>query len=177
MMIFGELYQLIFADGMSYIGASIHGAKRRYNEHQYEVRMGSTRLMHKAWRELGPPILVILKRNVPETLLWLAEKKAIIKYGTKTPGGYNGQNGCESAPSQLGKVHSEEAKARRSRANSGSNHPMFGKKHSEESKDKNRLSHLGRKHTDETKEKCRLLSLRWRALQRAGMWVKRGSTL
>lgn len=35
------------------------------------------------------------------------------------------------------------------------NHPMYGKHHSEESKQKNRESNLGRKHSDETKQKIK----------------------
>jgi len=36
---------------------------------------------------------------------------------------------------------------------SGENHPMYGRKHTDESKYRNRISHLGKKHSNETKEK------------------------
>jgi group I intron endonuclease len=38
---------------------------------------------------------------------------------------------------------------------SGEKNPFFGKKHSNETKIKLRLSHIGKKHTEETKSKCR----------------------
>ena len=38
---------------------------------------------------------------------------------------------------------------------SGENNPMFGKKHSEESKEKNRQSHLGKECSDETRERIK----------------------
>lgn len=38
-------------------------------------------------------------------------------------------------------------------------HPLLGKKHSEESKEKNRQAHLGKKLTPETKEKIRIANL------------------
>lgn len=48
---------------------------------------------------------------------------------------------------------SESAKLRMSNP---ANNPMFGQKHSEESKLKNKLSHLGKGHSDETRKKMSL---------------------
>lgn len=41
------------------------------------------------------------------------------------------------------------------KATAGNRNPFFGKKHSEETKEKNRLAHLGRKLSPEAREKCR----------------------
>lgn len=59
--------------------------------------------------------------------------------------------------SQKGRRLSEDIKSRISLTVSnsirGENNPMYGKKHSEESRAKNRNSHLGMKHTEESKRK------------------------
>ena len=60
-------------------------------------------------------------------------------------------------PGMTGKKHSEETKKQISEAKKGKcggeNHPMYGKNHTEEAKEKNRLKHIGNKASFETKEK------------------------
>ena len=160
---FGDLYRLDFADGKSYIGACVCGAKQRYKSHQRNVNTGSTRPVHKAWREYSPPKLVLLKRNVPIEKLWVMEKKAIIKYNTLVPNGYNGHNGCDFAPGMFGKKHTKESRKKQSVARKGKpfteEHKrniglgQLGKKKSAKHCEKNRISHLGKKASDETKAK------------------------
>ena len=104
------------------------------NDIKKTVNNGSTSAVYKAWRNLGPPKLVVLKRNVSVEHLWSAEKKAIIKYGTLLPNGYNYKNGSDVAPSMLGKTLSEESKDKIRQNN-------LGKRHSEKTKDKMRASH------------------------------------
>jgi DNA-binding transcriptional regulator YiaG len=53
----------------------------------------------------------------------------------------------------LGKHHSDEAKEKISKANSGKTGPMLGKHHTEETKEKLREINLDKKHSAETKEK------------------------
>ena len=45
------------------------------------------------------------------------------------------------------------SEAAKKRLSDPTNNNMYGKHHSEEAKNKNRLSHLGRKHTEEAKRK------------------------
>jgi len=56
----------------------------------------------------------------------------------------------------FGKHHSEETKQKMSDAKSGENHPMFGKHHSEETKEKISNGNKGKIISDKAKEKMRL---------------------
>lgn len=53
---------------------------------------------------------------------------------------------------------------------SGKNNPMFGRKHSEETKDKIRLKAIGRKISDETKNKLRMAIVGKRRLEKHPLW-------
>jgi group I intron endonuclease len=66
------------------------------------------------------------------------ERKAIEAYNTLTPNGYNICTGGKGAIGIFGEANG-----------------MFGRKHSEETRDKMRQIALGRKASDETKEKMR----------------------
>jgi len=132
----GDLYRLDFANGKSYVGASTRGtagnkkAEKRYVEHEREaILQNSQHPVHVAWRNYGSPKLVVLQRNVPAEKLWSEEKKAIIKYNTKVPNGYNGYFGRDTAPG------------------------MLGKKLNKEQKDRIGLGHRGRKDSEQTKKK------------------------
>lgn len=141
---FCDLYRLDFPDGKSYIGACTCGGAERYKRHQKAVKGGSTLPVHKAWRRLGPPILIILKKNMLEEKLWSAEKQAIIKYGTKVPYGYNGYDGRDKAPGMLDKKHSENTLKIMSDAKKG-------KRHSLEHIEAVRQANLGKKRTREAR--------------------------
>ena len=170
----GDLYRLDFADGKSYIGACICGAEKRYHDHERLVRKGEGHLIHKAWRKLGAPKLIVLQKRIPENKLWAAEKKAIAKHNTVFPDGYNGHPGTEKRHGMLGKTYvpSEEHRKKLSvaltgykktsehrnnisKAQKGKPSTFKGHKHTEEAKEKNRQAHLGKKHTEEHKEKNR----------------------
>jgi group I intron endonuclease len=66
------------------------------------------------------------------------ESKAIVAYNTLKPNGYNICTGGKGAIGIFGEVNG-----------------MFGKKHSEETREKIRLRHLGRKASEATKAKMR----------------------
>ncbi len=175
----GDLYRLLFADGKSYIGARLGSAKGRYLAHKRAARKGSISRVHVAWRKLGDPILIILKKDLEEKKLWKAEKKAIAKYNTVTPNGYNGHKGSDSPPgmfgkpgaflgkhfteehkknigeAQIGKKLTDETKEKLRQAHLGKPSPLKGKKINRtlEQKEQNRLAHLGFKHTEKTKQK------------------------
>ncbi len=133
----GELYKLIFADGKLYIGACARKSKNRYGAHEQDAAKGGTLPIYIAWRKLGPPKLVVLKKNVPIENLWSLEKQTIIKLNTLTPNGYNSHNGSDFPPSMLGKRSSKEACRNISLA-------TRGKKKSEEHKEKIRQALLGK---------------------------------
>lgn len=69
----------------------------------------------------------------------------------------NGYNSRPKASNNLGFKFSEESKERIRKSQkglqAGSKHPLYGKKHSEETKQKMRLSKLGKKLSEETKNK------------------------
>lgn len=71
------------------------------------------------------------------------ESRAIVAYNTLKPNGYNICTGGKGAIGIFGEVNG-----------------MFGKQHSEETREKIRLRHLGRKASEETKEKMRESSKR-----------------
>ena len=63
-------------------------------------------------------------------------------------------------PSQVGKYNNFCSKKCWYKYNSGSNNPMFGKKHTKEALEKNRQKHLGKKLKDLTKNKIRQASIK-----------------
>ena len=146
----GDVYRLEFPDGKSYVGASLLGAKRRYQDHKRVVlRCGFTSLLYAAWALYGDPRLVMLKHGVLEKDLWSAEKKAIAKYDTKFPNGYNGNRGSIRPPGHLGFLATEETKKRLREAH-------LGKKDSDATREKKRLAALGvrgRRHSVETRKR------------------------
>ncbi len=162
----GELYKLIFADGKLYIGACSKGSKIRYRGHELDARRGCPFPVYVAWRKLGPPRLIVLKLNVPLDKLWSEEKKAIIKYKTKVPYGYNSHNGSDYAPSMLGKNASEEAcrnislgvrgKKKTEEHKNNISKALTGRVFSDEHCESLRRANLGKTLTDEHKNKISL---------------------
>lgn len=175
----GELYRLDFADGKSYIGACLCSAKSRFLVHKRSALQGSISHVHSAWRKLGTPTLVVLKRNVDEKYLWKLEKETIHKFNTIVPYGYNGHKGTDKPPGMrgkpgalLGKMFSKEhrqkiglatkgrklsveTRSKISIAKTGIQSPFLGKKRNftAEQFERIRLAHLGFKHTEKSKEK------------------------
>lgn len=112
----GDLYKLDFADGKSYIGACTCGVEKRYKSHKREAVGGSKTLVHKAWRKLGDPKLIVLGQNLLEDELWIAEKEAAAYYNTQVPSGYNSYSVSGVAPGSLGKPLSLRARKKRYKA-------------------------------------------------------------
>ena len=174
-VVVGELYQLTFMDGKSYIGACTCGAENRYKDHRKSANGGSTSPVHKAWRKFGQPTLTVLKRNVPVEKLWFAEKNAIIKYNTKTPNGYNGRFGSAKPPGMFKKKIPDDVKnkIRTSLLNYFEKDPEAPEKNrqgqlkrfrdqpmSEETKDKNRQAQIKRFQDPKVREKNRLAQIK-----------------
>lgn len=153
----GDLYRLIFADGKSYIGASIDGAEKRYQAHRRATMNGGSRLVNKAWRRYGPPKLVILARGLATSTLWKAEREAIFQYDTLNPKGYNYRSGSKVPPSMFGKQHTVETRQRQSQSHLGL---LSGVSHTAEHRKNNSLARIGIPHTEEHKENNRQAQLR-----------------
>ena len=73
-----------------------------------------------------------------------------------------------------GKYHTPEAIEKIREASTGENNPMYGRKHSSEAKEKNRLAHLGKKQSPESNEK-RSRTLKGRTFSRETV-IKRETT-
>lgn len=115
----GSVYRLDFADGKSYIGASLLPPTKRFWEHSETARKGGTNPVYVAWRTVGKPKLVIIIKDLCEKELWLVEEKAIREGNTRIPNGYNGVFGSGKAPGMLGKHLTPKQKAKVSKARSG----------------------------------------------------------
>lgn len=185
----GEVYCLVFADGKLYIGASIGGARARYRGHELAVRRGELLPIYAAWRKYGPPKLVVLSKGLKENVLWKEERKAIVKYKTKVPNGYNVCFGLTSVPGALGLKRSDATRQKMRDARQGYRHSKetrellsiagikrfkdpkerekvrqgnLGKVVSEETRKKSSLALKGKKRTAKTKERMKQAALkRW----------------
>lgn len=146
-----DLYMLTSPSGKNYIGIS-ESARRRWVEHSSDARKGSKLALHSAinkygWDNFKKQILVIGTYEYVKEL----EIKAIELYRTKLPYGYNMTSGGETSPMLNPEIASKVSKTLKGRKNpehsrlvSGQNNPMFGKKHSLESKEIMRLKMLSR---------------------------------
>lgn len=145
-MLTGELYKLVFTDGKCYIGASIQGAKARYNDHMHSANRGSSSPVHIAWRILGAPVLIVLKQKVYEKTLWPLEKATIEQHNSIYPNGYNGLPGRHMPPGRLGKRTSEQAKEKNKLAH-------LGNVVSADTKIRMSIAGRNRRHSETTKAK------------------------
>jgi hypothetical protein len=125
----------------------------------YYVGKGSGERAYKKWgKGIKPPKdksrIVIVEDNLDETTAFNLECKLIAEYGRKDLGTgilYNMTDGGEGSSGHKvsGWQWSEESRAKRK----GSGNPAYGKKQSEETKQKKRKKMLGFKHDDTSKEK------------------------
>lgn len=143
-----------------YIGQSIH-IHRRWSEHKSELNNNfhSNDYLQKAWNKYGADnfkFYIIELCDINE--LDAREDYYILLYNTINDDyGYNLQAGggvnrivSESTRYKL----SQAAKKKRPNKDiSGNKNPMFGKSHSDETKEKIRQSRIGSKASDETREK------------------------
>ena len=104
----------------------------------------------------------ILFEDIPEDQLDFLERKYIVEYNSLAPNGYNLESGGHA-----GKHLSEETKNKLSESlkgkHTGEENSFYGRHHTEESNEKNRIAHIGkpssfkdRHHSDETKLKMSL---------------------
>lgn len=154
-------------NGKQYIGQSIH-IEQRFKEH---IRYGNSKCyIDRAIKKHGHDAFnfsILLECD--ESQLSDEEHKFIKLFGTYK-NGYNltwgGEFAISKSPEIAKKIgqkrkgikHSEETKQKLKKywekhKRCGEKHPMYGKHHSEETKEKIRQSLLGTKHSEETKQK------------------------
>lgn len=145
----GYIYMLTSPSGKSYIGQTYRPIQERLEEH----RTGKSRycvaiynaIQYHGWDNFDRDYY-----ECPDEELNNHEELMVEVLGTLSPGGYNLREGGGSH----GKM-SVESKQKMSVSTRGENNPMYGKKHSEETKKKNREKHLGKTTSDETRQKLR----------------------
>lgn len=165
--------------GKSYIGQTVDSVSIRMTHHKSRAKCGSDQVFHKAIRKYGWEDFewTEIYTYVPLDQLDNMETWSIANYNSLINNGYNCEPGGNKnkklldetkrkiSEKEKGKKLSEWHKNRISKLNKEKykdpkNHPMFGKKHSEESKKKISISLVGEKnpffgkrHTEETKNK------------------------
>jgi len=133
-------------NGKMYVGQTVCTLSDRWSQHKYAARRkrGHSHL-YSAIRKHGSDAfkVEVLCACSTEKELFEQERHLIEVHGTKNPKrGYNLTDGGEIGP--RGMVHSKVARRKMSRAHSGKNHHMFGKHHSDETRDKIAESNTGK---------------------------------
>ena len=94
------------------------------------------------------------------------ESKIISLFNTQTPNGYNicsGGIGANGLCGEYNGMYGKKGELSPQYGKVGKDAAFFGKKHTEETKQKMRLSHSGQKRTDETKELIRKIAIeKWK---------------
>jgi len=128
-------------NGMQYVGVTAN-VKQRFKEHcktaTHTKSYIKNAIQHYGKDNFTFDVLVIADRQYCLEL----EAKIIDAYGTLTPGGYNICGGGEGPIAAL----------------SGENHPWFGKKFTQEHKDKIAAKHRGQKRSEEFCKKIRAIN-------------------
>lgn len=151
----GALYQIAFPNGKRYIGVCKGLARHRFAQHKWNANNGSKFALHNAIRKYGHENAVVKILAFGEwNYLLEIEQKAIAKYGTKSPNGYNMTDGGDGirglteearkkiSDANIGKTLSVEHRAAVARA-------QTGRKHTPEHCAKTGAVHIGRKKSAE----------------------------
>jgi group I intron endonuclease len=129
-------------NGMKYIGVTAH-AKNRFRDHcRATLKTKSyirSALLHYGKENFDFDVLVVADRQYCLEL----EAKMIVAYNTLTPNGYNICGGGEGPVATL----------------SGESHPWFGKKFTQEHRDKIAASNRGQKRSQEFCEKLSAINV------------------
>jgi len=142
----GYIYILTSPSGKSYIGQTIRPIEKRFKAHQKEsnncvalynaIKYHGWNNFEKDWYEC------------PDEDLNFDEELLVREMGTLSPGGYNLKEGGGAN----GKM-SDETKQKISYSTSGEKNPMYGKTHTEETKQNIREARVGKSLSNETKQK------------------------
>jgi group I intron endonuclease len=143
-------------NGKVYIGQTSRSIQRRFSEH-YSSKNGS--LIHKALRKYGKDNFVLeeLAMCFSEEEVNKTEALAIKMFNSLHPNGYNlDRGGFQNRITD--ETKRKLSKSAKKRFAIKENNPMYGRKHSEETKLKLSKIHTGRKHTKETLQKLSKLN-------------------
>jgi group I intron endonuclease len=148
--IYGECYKAeCLVNKKAYVGQTIQGYLIRWKQHVADAEKGSDgcTALNNAIRKHGADkfVVTVLKVCHSQEELNEAEEYYIKEHNALVHDGYNIRSGGSRTP--LG----EETKKKMSIAHSGENNSMFGRNHSEETKEKLRQIQLGREHSEEEK--------------------------
>jgi len=155
-----KIYKHTSPSGKSYIGKTIKSTQERLNEHIKLSDKGSTHIFHRAIRKYGIEnfITIVLEDNICQDKVNEREKYWIAYYDTYN-NGYNMTEGGDGGDTISNNPNRDKICKKISEANSGSGNGFYGKKHSEENKQKwseqmkgNKYM-LGHNHTEESKKK------------------------
>ena len=143
------MYRVIYlitclVNGMKYIGQTSRTIEERFKEH---AKRKNT-LIGKAIHDFGKEnfTIVILEECENANQINEREKYWIAYFNCISPNGYNKTDG-----GQGGWKHTSDSCEKISVANSGENHPMFGKHHTDATKAKLSAGNTGRRQSEATK--------------------------
>jgi len=171
----GHIYVFLSPSGKRYVGQTIRTIEERIGQHWGDVKRGCSLPIHNAMRSYGKESIKIehiFTIRCTQEYLDLMEDRAIVKWNTLVPNGYNltrGGRGGAKPP------RTEETKAKISAARMGQVSPMAGKCHSEETKTKISATckitrankpgaFTGKRHSEETKARISATAKRVRAI-------------
>lgn len=102
----GCLYQIEFPNGKKYIGVSRRSALKRCSEHFKNAESGANNILYSAIRKFGRSRCLVKTMLIADDFEYLLgiEKKAILKFGSKYPYGYNstsGGDGVKELPKEI----------------------------------------------------------------------------
>ena len=130
-----QLYVLEFPNGKRYFGVTSRGLKVRLNGHCYSASQGRPKLpVHLAIRKYG-------RDSVIARTLVIGERDYILDLEVKEIKAFNTTDRCFGYNISI-----------------GGDTVMTGRRHSEESREKNRIAHTGKTLSPEAREKLRLFN-------------------
>lgn len=133
--------------GKAYIGQTVQPLDRRWSKHCSLA--SSCHALNNAIKKYGKNNFTVETLYIAKNIEELSKKESyyIEYFNTVSPNGYNLTSGGEIP------VFSEECRKKMGEAKSGPNHPLWNKKHSEDTKKKMSEAKIGKKHSDSSKIK------------------------
>ena len=154
------VYIYTFPNGKKYIGQTKNTLAQRAGSkgHRYKGQLVYNAIEKYGWNNIQKEIFKCKSKEEMDEL----EKQLILKYKTQDrnfgyniePGGYESKSISEETRKKLSLAHSGEKNYFYGKHYRGKDHPMFGKHHTEEAKQKMRLAHLGKTPTNAKKVIC-----------------------